>query len=298
MPLAKRIPLNAESVFYKHISVENISMIDINEINPDSEQPRKKFDDKSLKELAESIKQKGLLQPIIVRKDGDLYTIISGERRWRACKLVAMEKIPCIVKTIKERKEIREIQIIENLQREDISQIERSRALREYISVALDIPQEDVIKIISYFRFNKTNLKENEILQNVFGTIGKSARTVERWLALLKLPEDIQSKIDSVNSPLTARHIENIIKLKDEDLVREVISLIEKENLSSEETKEIVEKLQNKEKQKSQVDILFRRVKSFGKKITLITEEKEKEATKGKLKEIRDFIDGLLEKLS
>ncbi len=297
MPSPKRVSLDAKSVFYKHLSVENISMLDVSEIIPDPEQPRKKFDDRSLKELAESIKQKGLLQPIIVRKDEEFYKIISGERRFRACKLLEMEKVPCIIKAVRERKEIREIQIIENLQREDISQIERSKALREYISIALNIPQQEVMKIVSYYRFNKTSDEEKEILQNVFETVGKSARTIERWLVLLNLPEDIQIKIDSPDSPLTAKHIENIIKLKDEDLVREVISLIEKENLSSEETKEIVEKLQNKEVQKSSVDILLTKVRALGKKMPLITDEKEKEATRVKLTEIRDFIEGLLREL-
>jgi len=297
MPSGKRVPLEAESVFYKHLSVENISMIDGNEIIPDPEQPRKKFDDKSLKELAESIKQKGLLQPIIVRKDGNLYKIISGERRFRACKLIAMEKIPCIVKTIKERKEIREIQIIENLQREDISQIERSKALQEYLSLTLRVDKNNVLKTVSNYRFNKCSGEEKNIIEGALKVIGKSPMTLERWLILLTLPEDIQQKIDSPDSPITAKHIENIVKLKDEKLVRDVIDLIEKENMTSEQTKEVVDRIR-KRKINDPLNTAIKSIEAVSGRMLHINSKEEIESIKEKLRIIKDLVEELLEKFS
>ncbi len=243
----KRIPLTErKDIFYKNISIENISLIPIDNIESDPNQPRKKFSEQSIKELASSIREKGLLQPIIVRKNGDKHTIIAGERRWRACKSLGLDKIQCIVKEVKTQKDVREIQIIENLQREDISQIERARTIREYIMSVLEIPKEEVLKKVSFFRHDKCTEEEKIKLIRIFNMLGKAAYTIERWLVLLTLPEDIQKKIDSPDSIITARHIESIAKLKDEKLIRQVVDLVENEELSSEKTKEVVENIKSK----------------------------------------------------
>ncbi|MCI4463456.1 MAG: ParB/RepB/Spo0J family partition protein, partial [Caldisericum sp.] len=281
MPSSKRVPLEADSVFYKHLSVENISLIDIDDIIPDPNQPRKHFSEESLNELASSIKEKGLLQPIIVRKSGDKYVIVAGERRWRACKIAGLNKIKCIIKDVKSEEEIREVQIIENLQREDVSPIERSKALQEYLSLMLHADKSEVLKIVSNYRFNKCNEEEKNVIEKVLKVIGKSAKTLERWLMLLTLPEDIQQKIDSPDSPITAKHIENIVKLKDENLVREVVNLIEKENLSSEETKAVVDKIRKKKTQ-DPIDVAIKSLKAVSAELEN-ADSGEKEEIKDKL---------------
>ena len=295
MPSSKRVPLEADSVFYKHLSVENISLIDIDDIIPDPNQPRKHFSEESLNELASSIKEKGLLQPIIVRKLDDKYVIVAGERRWRACKIAGLNKIKCIIKDVKSEEEIKEVQIIENLQREDVSPIERSKALQEYLSLMLHADKSDVLKIVSNYRFNKCNEEEKNVIEKVLKVIGKSAKTLERWLMLLTLPEDIQQKIDSPDSPITAKHIENIVKLKDENLVREVVSLIEKENLSSEETKAVVDKIRKKKTQ-DPIDVAIKSLKAVSAELE-DADSGEKEEIKDKLHILKQLVEELLEKL-
>jgi len=295
MPSGKRIPLESDSIFYKHLSVENISLIDIDEIMPDPEQPRKHFPEESLNELASSIKEKGLIQPIVVRKTGDKYVIIAGERRWRACKIAGLSKIKCIVKEVKSDEDIKEIQIIENLQREDISQIERSKALQEYLSLMLRIDKSDVLKTVSSYRFNKCSEEERNVIERVLKVIGKSPKTLERWLMLLTLPEDIQQKIDSPDSPITAKHIESIVKLKDEELVKEVVSLIEKENLSSEETKAVVDKIRKKKK-RDPIGIAIKSLKAISTEIEN-ADSSEKEEIKDKLYILKDLVEELLGKI-
>jgi len=288
---SKRVPLTErKDLFYKNISVENISLIPINNIESDPNQPRRKFSEQSIEELASSIKEKGLLQPIIVRKEGDKHIIVAGERRWRACKAAGLDKIQCIVKEIKSKKEIKEIQIIENLQREDISQIERARAIREYIASVLEIPEDEVLKKVSFFRHEKCTEEEKIKLIRIFDMLGKVAYTIERWLVLLTLPEDIQEKIDSPDSIITARHIESIAKLKDEKLIRQVVELVEKEELSSEKTKEVVENIKSKDMSIGRYILkLSKDLNSFDKAISTVNIELNIEERKKLTKEIEQL---------
>jgi len=300
MPSPKRVPLTDETIFYKHVSVENISMLSLKDIEPDPNQPRKQFDDNSIKELANSIKEKGLLQPIIVRKVGDKYLIIAGERRYRACKLLGMEKIPCIVKAVDDAKDILEIQIIENMQREDISQIERARALQEYFSLELNIPKEDVLKTMADFLFGKAEGEAGEKINNACTILGKSPRTIYRWLLLLGLPEDVQKRIDDPNSTITAKHIEVLSSIKDENLLRQVADTIEQQNLSSSETRELVkelEKKKGKQPQTTMIQPILNSVKKLSKKIPSIEDAEEKEQIRNSLLELKNLIDTLLEEL-
>lgn len=221
---------------------EPISLIDLDLIEPDPNQPRKIFDEESIKSLAQSIQEKGLLQPILVRKEGEKYLIISGERRYRAFKYLGKSSMPCIVKDIKSEKDIRAIQIIENLQREDISQIERAKALRELIANALGIKEDGVLPLLEKYKFDRLSEEEKEALENVVKPIGKSVRTIERWIKLLTLPEEIQKKIDSPDSPLTVKHVEKLYSIKDEKLLFDVVSKIERENISAEKVEQIVKK--------------------------------------------------------
>jgi len=300
MPSPKRVSLSDENIFYKHVSVENISMLDLKDIEPDPNQPRKQFDENSIQELANSIKEKGLLQPIIVRKVGDRYLIIAGERRYRACKLLGMEKIPCVVKAVDDAKDILEIQIIENMQREDISQIERARALQEYFSLELNIPKEDVLKTMADFLFGKAEGEAGEKINNACTILGKSPRTIYRWLLLLGLPEDVQKRIDDPNSTITAKHIEVLSSIKDENVLRQVANAIEQQNLSSSETRELVkelEKKKGKQPQTTMIQPILNSVKKLSKKIPSIEDAEEKEQIRNSLIELKNLVDTLLEEL-
>ena len=113
--------------------IQRIEEIDTNLICPNPNQPRKIFEQDKLEELTESIKKYGVIQPIIVRKDADFYTIIAGERRWRACKNANIKSMPCIVRDI-ENKNASEIALIENIQREDLNPIEEALAYRSLIN--------------------------------------------------------------------------------------------------------------------------------------------------------------------
>ncbi len=302
MPSPKRVPLTDETIFYKHVSVENISMLNLKDIEPDPNQPRKQFDESSIKELANSIKEKGLLQPIIVRKAEDKYLVIAGERRYRACKLLGMEKIPCVVKAVNDAKDILEIQIIENMQREDISQIERAKALQEYLSLELNIPKEDVLKTMADFLFGRTEEEEvGEKIKSACTILGKSPKTIYRWLLLLNLPEDVQARIDDPNSTITAKHIEVLSSIKDENLLRQVADIIEKQNLSSSETRELVKELEKKKDKLPQTNIIqpiLTSVKKLSKKIPSIEDAEEREQIRNSLLELKELVDKLLDTLS
>jgi len=301
MPSPKRVSLTDETIFYKHVSVENISMLDLKDIEPDPNQPRKQFDESSIKELANSIKEKGLLQPIIVRKAEDKYLVIAGERRYRACKLLGMEKIPCVVKAVNDAKDILEIQIIENMQREDISQIERAKALQEYLSLELNIPKEDVLKTMADFLFGRTEEEVGEKIKSACTILGKSPKTIYRWLLLLNLPEDVQARIDDPNSTITAKHIEVLSSIKDENLLRQVADIIEKQNLSSSETRELIKELEKKKDKLPQTNIIqpiLTSVKKLSKKIPSIEDAEEREQIRNSLLELKELVDKLLDTLS
>ncbi len=150
---------------------QEVLQLEINRIFPGREQPRKTFRDASLNELATSIKEKGVLQPIIVSRLGDgSFKIIAGERRWRASQLAGLKKIPAIVKDVASRDSL-EIALIENIQREDLNPIETAEAFH---------------KLMKDFNLTQEELSEK---------VGKERATVANYLRLLKLPEEIKSLI-------------------------------------------------------------------------------------------------------
>ena len=262
--------------------VHKVKEIDVKKIKPDSSQPRKLFDENSLKELASSIKEKGVLQPILVRKENSSYVIISGERRWKASILAGKKTIPVIELSTTNRKEIKEIQIIENLQREDITPLERARAIKEYLE-PLSEGKKIKTLLINYRMGRKTPEKFAHTVSALCKITGKSPITLERWISLLDLPEEIQKKIDDPNSPITSRHIEQLLKIKDVKMMMEIVKLIEKENLSSEEVKKIVKK-------KKRADPFERVMKD----INRIKRIKDKKKVKNGLLQIKKFIDELI----
>lgn len=165
---------------------EKIVEMKINKVEPNVDQPRKVFDEEKLAELADSIKEHGVLQPIIVTKKDDYYQIIAGERRWRASKLAGLKTIPAIVRDYDEKK-IREVSLIENIQRENLNPVETAKALKELMEVH-NLTQEELSK-----------------------TLGKSRSSIANTVRILSLDERV---IDLVSEgKLTEGHARNLASL-------------------------------------------------------------------------------------
>lgn len=199
-------------------SEEGIIEIKINEIEPDINQPRKDFNDEKLQELAESIKEHGVIQPIIVSKKEDYYQIIAGERRWRASKKVGLKTIPAIVRNYDEKK-IREISLIENIQRQNLNPLETAKAIRELMEEH-DMTQEDIAKTLGKSRSSIANtlrvLNLDERVQEMIET-GKISEGHARTLASIESPaKQYKLALDIVNMDLNVRDAENYAKSKKE----------------------------------------------------------------------------------
>lgn len=190
-----------------------IEEIDTNLICPNPIQPRKVFEHDKLGELTESIKKYGVIQPIIVRKDGDVYTIIAGERRWRACKNANIKSIPCIVRDI-EHKNASEIALIENIQREDLNPIDEANAY-EYIMERYGITQEDVSNIVGKSRVYVTNIMRLVNLDKyVQDKIVTNLITAGHGRAILSLEKDKQIEITNkiIKEDLSVRDVEKLVR--------------------------------------------------------------------------------------
>lgn len=192
--------------------IKRIEEIDTNLICPNPNQPRKVFEQEKLEELTESIKKYGVIQPIIVRKDNDIYTIIAGERRWRACKNANIKSMPCIVRDI-ENKNASEIALIENIQREDLNPIDEANAY-DFIMDRYGITQEDVSNIV-----------------------GKSRVYVTNIMRLSNLDSYVKEKI--VNNEISAGHGRAILSLSSEKQIA-MTNLIIKEDLSVRDVEKLV----------------------------------------------------------
>ena len=198
---------------------ENVSretFLPINEIEPNKSQPRKKFDQESLQELAESIKQYGVIQPLIVQKKDKYYEIIAGERRWRASRLAGLKEVPVIIKDYSPQETV-EIALIENIQREDLNPIEEAQAYQKLIK-EFNLKQEDLAKRLS-----------------------KSRTTITNSLRLLKLDNRIQQML--IDEQITGGHARALLSLEDPDLQYEAACKVLKENLSVRDTEKLVRKL-------------------------------------------------------
>ena len=192
----------------------------INEIEPNASQPRKFFDDEKLAQLADSIKQHGIIQPIIVKKDNNVYTIIAGERRWRAAKLAGLSKVPVLVKDFTE-KQVMEIALIENLQREDLNPIEEAEAFLHLMN-EFDLTQEQIAV-----------------------TIGRSRSAIANTIRLLGLSDEVKKFI--ISGDLTSGHARTLIIIQDEDLQKTTAEYIINNKLSVRETENYIKnQLKNK----------------------------------------------------
>ncbi len=197
--------------------LDKIKEIDINLISPNINQPRKNFEKDKLEELSESIKRYGLIQPIIVRKEDKIYTIIAGERRWRASKLAGLTSIPCIVRDI-ENKNASELALIENIQREDLNPIDEANAY-DYVMGRYALTQEELSDVI-----------------------GKSRVYVTNILRLLSLDNYVKDKI--ITNEISQGHARAMISLDTKaqiDLTNRII----KENLNVRDVEKIVKDIKN-----------------------------------------------------
>lgn len=202
--------------------------VKINMVEPNRDQPRRDFDEDSLMELADSIKQFGVIQPLIVQKKKDYYEIIAGERRWRAAKMAGMKEIPVIVKQYTDQ-EILEISLIENIQREDLNPIEEAMAYKRLLE--------------------EFSLKQDEVAERV----SKSRTAVTNSIRLLKLNPKVQQMI--IDDMISTGHARTLLALEDEEQQYIIANKIFDEKLSVRETEKLVKALKNPKKEKKTTEL-------------------------------------------
>lgn len=197
--------------------------VNITKIEPNREQPRKEFDEEALQELADSIKQYGVIEPLIVQDRKDYYEIIAGERRWRASRLAGLKEVPVIIKDYTEQ-EIVEISLIENIQREDLNPIEEALAYKRLV--------------------DEFNLKQDEVAKRV----GKNRSTVTNSLRLLKLNENVQQML--INKEISPGHAKVLLVIESKEKQYEIARKVFDESLSVRDTEKIVKELDSPVKPK------------------------------------------------
>lgn len=202
------------------------TFVKITKVEPNREQPRKNFDEDSLLELAESIKQFGLLQPILVQDRDTYYEIIAGERRWRAAKMAGLKEVPVIIRNLTEQ-EIVEISLIENIQREDLNPIEEALAYKRLLT--------------------EFNLKQDEVAERV----SKSRTAVTNSMRLLKLSDEVQQMI--IDDMISTGHARALISIDDTEQQYIIAQKIFDEKLSVRDVEKLMKDLNKPPKQKKEV---------------------------------------------
>ena len=249
-------------------------MMKINMVEPNREQPRKNFEEDALLELADSIKQFGVLQPLLVRKRKDYFEIIAGERRWRAAKMAGVKEVPVIVKDYTEQ-EIVEISLIENIQRENLNPIEEAMAFK---------------KLLEEF-----NLKQDEVAERV----SKSRTAVTNSMRLLKLDEKVQQMI--IDDMISTGHARALLAIDDNEQQYILANKIFDEKLSVRETEKLIKELKNPKKPKEKkiienqfvyTDLAEKLKEVMGTKVSIASKGKGK----GKI-EIEYYSDSELERV-
>ena len=195
------------------IKAQGIEFIDINNIKPNENQPRKSFDDEKLQELANSIKEHGLIQPVILRQAEKGYEIVAGERRWRACRKAGLKEIPCMIKDLTDEQNML-VAIIENMQREDLNPIEEAEGLNQMIS-SFGMTQEEVSK-----------------------SVGKSRPYITNSLRLLKLPQEVRNMVSE--GKLTTGHARAIAGIGDQEKQIKLAEFVLQKELSVREIEKLI----------------------------------------------------------
>lgn len=246
-------------------------LLNISKIEPNPDQPRKEFDQNSLEELANSIKEHGIVQPLVVIKKDNFYEIVSGERRWRAAKIAGLKSVPVVVKNLTPQQAL-EISLIENLQREDLNPLEEASGYQKLMN-AFSLNQEEVAK-----------------------KVGKSRTAITNSLRLLKLDATIQKMI--VDKQITMGHARALLGLDSFDDQYDIAMHIIEEQLSVRETEELIRALKedthsvnepdNKTTEKSPIELqIEREYKEYELKLNRImgtkVKIKQKKNNKGKI---------------
>lgn len=226
----------------------------INEVEPNTEQPRKTFNDEKLAGLAESIKQHGVVQPLIVRRDGNTYKIVAGERRWRAARLAGLQTVPVIVKDLS-GKQTMEIALIENLQREDLNPIEEAEAYEKLI--------------------NEYGMTQEEVSV----TVGKSRPAIANSMRLLTLQEKIKEKL--ITGEISSGHARALLSVESNDLRLKAMEEVIKKEMSVRETERFVKQLttQKTKKKKKLPDAEYQAIEErfrevFGTRVRIMNNKK------------------------
>lgn len=232
-------------------SGEAPTIVKITKVEPNREQPRKNFDEDALQELSDSIKQYGLLQPILVQDRKDYYEIIAGERRWRAAKMAGLKEVPVIIRNYTEQ-EIVEISLIENIQREDLNPIEEAQAYKRLLT--------------------EFNLKQDEVAERV----SKSRAAVTNSIRLLKLSEEVQNMV--VEEMISTGHARALLAVEDAKEQYELAQRIFDEKLSVRDVEKLVKNLHKPAKPKKNdnktLEVIYRDIEEslknkLGRKVTV-----------------------------
>lgn len=206
---------------------KDVVYVKIGKVEPNREQPRKSFDEDALLELSESLKQYGVLQPLLVQDKKDYYEIIAGERRWRAAKLAGLKEVPVIIKKLTDQ-EIVEISLIENIQRENLNPIEEALAYKRLL--------------------REFNLKQDEVAERV----SKSRTAVTNSMRLLKLDERVQQMV--IDELISTGHARALLAITDNEIQYTLAQQIFDEKLSVRETEKLIKKMQNPKQEKAELN--------------------------------------------
>ncbi|NBH82717.1 ParB/RepB/Spo0J family partition protein [bacterium C-53] len=234
------------------------TFLNINSVEPNRDQPRKKFDEDALQELSDSIKQYGLLQPILVQQRDNYYEIIAGERRWRAAKIAGLKEVPVIIKHLTDQ-EIVEISLIENIQRENLNPIEEAMAYKRLLT--------------------EFNLKHDELAERV----SKNRTTITNSMRLLKLNEEVQQMV--INEMISPGHARALLAIEDLNQQYEVACKVFDEKLSVRDTEKLVKNLGKPTREKKitpeVLQLIYKEIEdklrvSLGVKIGVIPKDEQK----------------------
>lgn len=222
-----------EKVVEKIVEKPAETILKLREIEPNRKQPRKMFNEDALEELSESIRQHGIIQPLIVKKRDKYYEIIAGERRWRAAKIAGLTEVPVIIKDYTDE-EIMEVALIENIQREDLNPIEEAKAYQNLIK--------------------EYNLKQDEVAEKV----SKSRTAITNSMRLLKLDSRVQDMI--IDERISSGHARALLGITDGEMQYAIAQRVFDERLSVRETEKLVKDLDKpvKQKTKPEYDIYYR----------------------------------------
>ncbi len=252
-------------------------------------QPRKIFSEKDIEDLASSIGKLGLLQPIVVTPaDKGKYILIAGERRLRACKKLGWTTIIARIIRDLEEDNILAIQLAENIQRKDLRVSEKALAVRDYLSRFSQ--GEDVYKLLLNLISKRKGVPEAFVssVEALSELIGKSPRTIARWLSVLRFPNWFIEKLEDPSSNLTLKHVEVLLPLaKKEKLLKEVVNKLERNKLSSSELKkEVLRVIDKSETDEALLKSIEADIENLSKKLAKISLDRHKTRIKRKLKKL------------